>query len=305
MAQQQARSVRLATAQDLSARARAVGKAALYLFIAFIGALLVSAVLKAATGQTLRELMRGGPASGLLAHAALLLALVIIPTAISLRLWKDPFPNAGWSRAHGRRLTALGLATGAGLMTLIVFILWAAGAWSGSFMAISFAQTIGMILLSAALWLVQSAHEEGLYRGYAFVQLSRALSFWIAAVLLSLWFGRVHVGQPGATWFSVVAAALLGLVLAYSFLRTGSLWFAWGFHAAWNFTQSFVFGLNNSGGQTPASLLTSQLEGPPLLTGGSAGPEGSLLCLLAIAALTTIVHFGLPRTCARTDDMVA
>lgn len=305
MAQQQARSARLATAEDLSSRARALGKAALYLIIAFVGALLVSAVLKAVTGRTLQDLMRGGAASGLLAHAALLFALVIIPTAISVRLWKDSVADAGWSQRHGRRLAALGLATGAGLMTLIVFVLWTVGAWSGSFVAVSFAQTIMTILLSTALWLIQSAHEEGLYRGYAFVQLSRSISFWIAALLLSLLFGWVHVGQPGATWVSVVAAALLGLVLAYSFLRTGSLWFAWGFHAAWNFTQSFVFGLSNSGGQAPASLLTSQLKGSPLLTGGSAGPEGSLICLLAIAALASIVHFGLPRTCARTEDLVA
>lgn len=295
MLQQPARSFPLATAPDVKSRLGALGKAALYVLLAFIGALLVSALLKAMTGQTLQELMRAGPASGLLAHAGLLLALVIIPTAISLRLWKEPIANAGWSPGHGGRLTLLGLAAGAGLMALIVSILWVAGAWFGSFAPVSIPQALGMLLISAALWLVQSAHEEGLYRGYAFVQLSRAVSFWIAAVLLSLWFGWVHVGQPGATWISLVAAGLLGLVLAYSLLRTGSLWFAWGFHAAWNFTQSFVFGLNNSGGQTPSSLMTAQLNGAPLLTGGSAGPEGSLLVLLAIAALAAIVRFTLPK----------
>lgn len=283
----------LAAAPTRKGRAAALAKAALYLLIAFLGALLVSAALKAATGQTLQQLLLSGPASGLLAHAGLLLALVIIPTAVSLRLWKEPVAYAGWPSAGGKRLAALGLACGGGLMTGLVFVLWAAGAWTASMAPVSISKTLGMILLSGALWLVQSAHEEGFHRGYAFVQLSRALSFWPAAALVGLWFMWGHVGQPGATPVSLVSAGLFALVLAYSFLRTGSLWFALGFHAAWNFAQSFVFGLANSGGNSPQALMTSRLQGPQLLTGGSAGPEGSLLSLAAIAALAAIVHFRL------------
>ena len=275
---------------------------ALYMLLAFFAALLVSAVLKAATGQTLQELMRSGPANGLLAHAGLLLAVVIIPTAVSLRLWKEPISYSGWSPAGGGRLTALGLACGAGLMGLIVASLWTAGAWTGELAAVSIEQAVGMILLSALLWLTQSTHEEGLYRGYAFVQLSRALSFWPAAAIISLLFGWAHVGQDGATPISLLFAGLFALVAAYSFLRTGSLWFALGFHAAWNFIQSFVFGLANSGGNSPGSLLSSTLHGSPLLTGGSAGPEGSLLSLLAIVALAAVVHFGLGPCPSRAPD---
>jgi membrane protease YdiL (CAAX protease family) len=240
-------------------------------------------------------LLRSGPANGLLAHAGLLLALVIIPTAVSLRLWKEPFSYSGWSPAGSGRLLALGLACGAGLMGLIVAVLWAAGAWSGALAPGSAGQAVGMILLSALLWITQSAHEEGLHRGYAFVQLSRALSFWLAAAIFSLLFVWGHVGHVGATPISLAFAGLFTLVAAYSLLRTGSLWFALGFHAAWNFTQSFVFGLANSGGSTPQALMTSHLQGPWLLTGGSAGPEGSLLAFPALAALAAVVHFGLPR----------
>ena len=295
MPQQQGPSSPLDAAPDLRSRAQAIGKAALYLFLAFVAALLVSAALKAATGRTLQELMRSGPANGLLAHAGLLLALAIIPTWISLRLWKEPIACSGWSPVGGGRFAALGLACGAGLMSLIVAILWGAGAWSGTFAPVSVAQMALMVLLSALLWLTQAAHEEALHRGYAFVQLSRALSFWPAAAILSLWFIWGHVGHEGATPVSLAAAGLFALVLAYSFLRTGSLWFALGFHASWNFTQSFVFGLPNSGGITPQSLIVSHLQGAPLLTGGSAGPEGSLLGLLAICALAAAVHFGFPR----------
>jgi membrane protease YdiL (CAAX protease family) len=180
-------------------------------------------------------------------------------------------------------------------MGLIVAVLWAAGAWSGALASISVAESAGMILLAALLWLVQPAHEEGLHRGYAFVQLSRALSFWPAAAIFSLLFVWGHVGHEGATPISLAFAGLYTLVAAYSLLRTGSLWFALGFHGAWNFTQSFVFGLANSGGGPPQALITSRLQGPPLLTGGSAGPEGSLLAFAAIVVLAAVVRFGLPR----------
>lgn len=302
MTQHQHRPATLAAVLGLSSRARAIGKAILYLLLAFVGALLVSALLRAATGQTLQGLMQAGPARGLLAHAGLLLALVVVPTAISLLLWKEPIAAAGWSPAHWRRYATLGAGTGAGLMALIVLVLWAAGAWSPVFIAIAPGQALGMVLLSIALWLTQSAHEEGLYRGFAFVQLSRALSFWPAALLLSFLFGWIHVGQAGATTVSLISAGLFGLALAYSFLRTGSLFFACGFHAAWNFSQSFVFGFANSGGDSPQSLMTFTLEGPPLLTGGTAGPEGSLLCWLAIALLIAVLHFGLPHDLRQPDE---
>ena len=300
----QVRTAPLTTAPNFASRARALGKAALYLLIAFLSALLVSTVLKAITGRTLQDLMQAGPVNGLVAHAGLLLALVIIPTAVSLLVWREPFAWSGWSVVRGGRLAALGLIVGAGLMTLIVGVLWAAGLWSGALVPGSLNGVAGMVLVSALLWLVQAAHEEGLHRGYAFVQLSRALSFWPAAAILSLWFVWGHIGQPGATPVSLAVAGLFALVLAWSFLRTGSLWFALGFHASWNFTQSFVFGLANSGGASPDALLASRLDGPPLLTGGSAGPEGSLLSLLAIVVLVAIVHFVLPRRNAATSRAV-
>lgn len=290
MARDTAYLLNIGPATDLPSRARAIGKSAAYLAIALLSAVLISAVLKSITGRTLQELMRAGPLDALLAHTGLLLALVVIPNFISLGVWKEPFAYSGWSAANGRRFTIAGLACGAGLMMVFTTVLWLVGAWSGTLVPASPEEVIRMFLTAALLWLVQAAHEEGLHRGYAFVQLSRALSFWPATIILSLWFVLGHVGQEGATTISLATAGLFALVLAYSFLRTGSLWFALGFHASWNFMQSFIFGFANSGGRTPESLMTPSLHGPPLLTGGNAGPEGSVLSLFAIAALVLILR---------------
>ena len=290
MARQTANLLNISPATDLPSRARAIGKSAAYLAIALLSAVLISAVLKSVTGRTLQELMRAGPLDALLAHTGLLLALVFIPTFISLRVWKEPFAYSGWSAANGGKLMMAGIACGAGLMMAFTAVLWLVGAWSGTLVPVSLEEGMRMFLVSALLWLVQAAHEEGLHRGYAFVQLSKALSFWPATVILSLWFVWGHVGQEGATTISLATAGLFALVLAYSFLRTRSLWFAFGFHAAWNFMQSFILGFANSGGRTPDALTTSSLQGPPLITGGIAGPEGSVLALFAIVALVLILR---------------
>ena len=284
----------LDTASGLTARARAFGKAVLFLLIAFVAAIAISAILKAATGQTLQDLMQAGPVDALIAHAGLLVALVIVPSLVSLLVWKEPFAFSGWSGVRAGALAALGVATGASFMVLIVLALWAMGVWSGALTPLSPAQFGALLLPSVCLWIVQAAHEEGLHRGYAFVQLSRAFSFWSAAALLSLWFVVGHMGQAGATPTSLAVAGLFALVLAWSFRRTGSLWFALGFHASWNFVQSTIFGLSNSGGESRHAVLQSQLTGPEFLTGGGAGPEGSLFSLAAVVGLILIVRFVLP-----------
>lgn len=97
-------------------------------------------------------------------------------------------------------------------------------------------------MTSVILWLAQAAGEEGLHRGYAFLQVCRAISFWPTALLNSAWFMYGHVGNEGETAIGIVAAGLFGLALSYRLSKTGSLWFELGFHAAWNFTQSFLFG---------------------------------------------------------------
>jgi uncharacterized protein len=140
------------------------------------------------------------------------------------------------------------------------------------------------------LFLVVAFFEETSFRGYALVALSRAFSFWPAAILLGLLFGAAHLGN-GATE-SVMGAAmagLFGLAIAYSFLKTGSLWLGLGIHAGWDYAESYIFGVSDSGTPPlPGGLFHPVFHGPVLLTGGTVGPEGSVLVLLPIALVAVI-----------------
>ena len=281
---------------DARARWAAMGKALAYIALALVGALLVTAVAKSLLGASLIDLAQQGIAGGIVRAMLLFVAVVVLPTLVMLAIGKESFALSGWSGARAGRLALSGVACGGGLLFLIAATLWLVGAVDFKVAASSWTRAGQDAVFSLMLWVTLAAGEEGLHRGYAFAQACRALSFWPAAIVSSAWFMFGHVGNPGETGFGIVATGILALALSYSVLTTGSLWFALGFHAAWNFTQSFVFGLNNSGGAAPASLMSADVSGAPYLTGGTAGPEGSILVVPAVLCLFVVLQMMRRRT---------
>jgi membrane protease YdiL (CAAX protease family) len=150
----------------------------------------------------------------------------------------------------------------------------------------------------AAYWgvmfLLVGLFEEFLLRGYSQFTLSRGVGFWPAALTLSCAFGLIHLRNGGEEWPGLLAAAFIGLFFCLTLKRTGSLWFAIGFHAAWDWGETFFYSVPDSGMVAPGHLLSSSLHGAPWLSGGTVGPEGSILCFLVIAA-TLVVFEGVYR----------
>ena len=145
----------------------------------------------------------------------------------------------------------------------------------------------------AAAFLVAAIAEETLYRGYAQATLARLVGFWPAALLLSLAFGLVHLGNTGESSLAIANAVAAGVVLSLCLRLSGSLWWGIGFHAAWNWAQSFVFGAPASGYLIEKRFLQWRALGDPFWSGGPSGPEGSTLALptLCIAAVIIAATF--------------
>jgi len=135
----------------------------------------------------------------------------------------------------------------------------------------------------AAMFLAVALYEEFFFRGYSQFTLTRGTGFWPAALALSALFGWMHLGNPGEQWQGAIAAAAIGLFFCFTLRRTGSLWFAVGFHAAWDWGETFFYSVPDSGMKSPGHLLSSSLRGADWLSGGSVGPEGSVLCFVVIA----------------------
>jgi len=109
--------------------------------------------------------------------------------------------------------------------------------------------------------------------------------FWCAAWATSTLFGFVHVDNSGEAWIGIFAAAAIGFVFCVSVRLTGSAWWAIGCHAGWDWGETYFYGTADSGLTAHGSFLTSSPSGNPLWSGGSVGPEGSLLVLAVILLL--------------------
>ncbi len=145
------------------------------------------------------------------------------------------------------------------------------------------------------LFLVVGLYEEFLFRGYAQFTLGQAIGFWPAAVLLSVGFGYVHLNNKGENWIGAVSVAIVGLLFAFTLRRSGNLWYAVGLHATFDWGESFLYSVPDSGVVLQGHLSSALLHGPRWLTGGSVGPEGSVFSFLTMGVQFLVVMLLFPR----------
>lgn len=121
-------------------------------------------------------------------------------------------------------------------------------------------------------------------------------TFWQAAWATSTAFGFFHTSNSGENAVGVFAASFVGLVFCFSVRLTGSAWWAIGCHASWDWAETYFYGTPDSGLQPQRHLLSTIPLGNPLWSGGTDGPEGSLLILpillLLLGALLMIYARG-------------
>jgi membrane protease YdiL (CAAX protease family) len=135
--------------------------------------------------------------------------------------------------------------------------------------------------------------EEFSFRGYLQFTLTTGMGFWPSAALTSALFALAHMGNPGESAFGLLSVALFGLLFCLFLRRTGNLWWAVGFHAGWDWGQTFFYGVPDSGIAPYHNLFGSAFNGPRWLTGGSVGPEASVftpIVLVIVAILFTRVY---------------
>jgi uncharacterized protein len=223
-------------------------------------------------------------------------------TALMARAGGRRLGDFGFGGADRARNFLIGLASGIGLLALLLLAMRLGSATEIEGATGGLSAAARDAALYALMMLGIGYAEESFSRGYALVSLSQSLSFWPAATLTGLVFGLMHAANGGETPMGVASAALFGIVLAYSYRRTGSLWFAVGVHAGWDYAESFVFGVPNSGVTLPGYLLQARFDGLAWLTGGSAGPEGSVLILAVFAVMVLIIRkLAPPRAGADTE----
>ncbi len=236
---------------------------------------------------------------------------VVLITWIMSKIERRPNSVYGLGGTRKAGLFFAGLGWGFACLTLLFVILWRSG-----LLVIDSRLLYGSdVVRYGAIWLLGFLFvgllEEYLTRGYMQYTLTRgmaglyrtlfktqhseALGFWTAALTFSILFGLGHSGNPGESPLGLVCAGAAGFLFCFSLWRTGSLWWAIGFHTSWDWAQSYVYGVADSGMMVQHHLLATHPVGRPILSGGTTGPEGSAWVILVMLIAVGIVAVTLPR----------
>lgn len=179
-------------------------------------------------------------------------------------------------------------------ISLLIGLVTAFGSYSFGSLVEHGSELVRWALFWGAMLLVVASFEEFLFRGYALYTLAEGIRFWPAALIMAVCFGAVHYRNPGENWTGVASVFLVGLFWSFTLKRTGTLWFALGMHAFFDFGETFLFSVPDSGMVFPGHLSNATLHGPAWLTGGAAGPEASVFDFLILALFFVVFHFLFP-----------
>lgn len=229
------------------------------------------------------------PLWAFLVNEFLLVIIAMAPALFMARLESRPFGIYGLPRREAfAKNFWVGALWGFTAITALLLAMKALGLVS----FVGFALHGVRVLKFAAFWgvmfLVVGFREEFLFRGYTLFTLTDGIGFWPAVLLLSGFFGYVHRGNGGESWVGLLGVVVIGLFFCLTVRRTGNLWFPIGMHAAWDWSETFFYSVPDSGLVLPGHLLNTSFHGSQWLTGGSVGPEGSVLLFVLIAVMWVV-----------------
>lgn len=206
-------------------------------------------------------------------------------------------------RAGTGKLFFQGAVFGIVEICAIIAVLATGGYYSFGSLNVRGADLVKWAVFWAVLFMIVGFFEEYAFRGYVQFALTKGFGFWPATIVTSLIFGAVHIANPGESWPGIVGVAVVGIFWCFTLRRTGSLWFAFGMHAAFDFGETFLFSVPDSGVVFPGHLSNAVIhDGPAWLVGGTAGPEASVLDFAILAIFFYIVHKMYP---AKLEPVVA
>ncbi len=218
--------------------------------------------------------------------------LVILGVTAALARWQHrPLASYGLGGVAAGQRFGFGLAAGFAAISALVGLLWASHLAVLHLAGLQGLAAAGYGLSWGAAFTLVAASEELLLRGYLLWTLARSIGFGWAALLLSVGFGLIHGNNPGETPVGLFSAGAVGLLFCLSIWYMRSLWWAVGFHAAWDWGESFFWGTSDSGLVVQGHLFNEQPAGSPLLSGGVTGPEGSLL-VFPVLLVCALLMFG-------------
>ncbi len=189
---------------------------------------------------------------------------------LSLSNIKDWFP------LQNIREFVIGLLLGVSAITIVFFTLVLTGNVSVTSWQPRFTNNVLKYLV---VFILVGVSEELFYRGFIITCLRTYKNRWFAILFSSLIFSLVHFINNEFNLLAFLNIMLIGLMFAYAFLETKSLWLPIGYHILWNYFQGNVYGFHVSG-ITIQGIFTIEYGDSNLFNGGVFGPESGLITTL-------------------------
>jgi uncharacterized protein len=187
-----------------------------------------------------------------------------------------------------------GCVWGFAMLSAVLLIIRLTGHFEIDSVALSGAAIFKYALGWGVVFYAVAISEEFIFRCYLLFLYTRRMSFWFASLILSCLFGVAHLGNPHENAFGILQVVVVGMIFCLTIRRTGTLWLAVGFHTTWDWAQTFFYGTPDSGLLGVGRFLNSASVGPNWLTGGSAGPEGSVVAFIVLLLFALLVHLRFP-----------
>jgi uncharacterized protein len=231
-----------------------------------------------------------------IATEGIMLLALLVATAVMALIEKRRYADyyLPLNQFLGKRFWQ-GVPYGFAMLSLALGLIAALHGFSLGNVALSGADALKYGGLYGIAFLMVGLFEEFSFRGYMQATLGSGIGFWPAAILLSILFGAIHLGNSGEAWFGAAMAGSFGALAAFSLQRTGNIWFPIGMHAAWDWTETYFYGVPDSGFLAKGHLFESTFHGPTWLTGGKVGPEGSIFAFLVLIIGGVGIHFIFPK----------
>ncbi len=234
---------------------------------------------------------------GNIAFTGLEFFILMITYIIVKSIDKKTFPDYYISFNTSLWLKLLqGFLTGFVIVSIIIGIIACSGGYFIDGFSLNGFHLMKYLLIYLVGFFLIGIFEEFAFRGLVLAVLKRSIGFWPAALALSVLFGLIHLTNKEVSWVGIIVIIIFGLLMCFTILRTGNIWFAVGLHSAFDFFHGFVYGTTVAGQKVQFHILQAHMQGSSLITGGNTGITASLVTIAVLLASFLFFHYFFPLT---------
>lgn len=207
----------------------------------------------------------------------------IILILTSIIAWKfiikRPLSNMGFGKLkYYYKDLIIGLLFGSISMTIIfVVLVLTQNATVESWIPTLTTDTIVYFLL----FILVGFAEEIFGRGYVMATLRQTRNIPVVIIVSSILFTLLHSSNNGIGIIPYFNIFLVGILLAYIYLKSGNIYMCIGYHITWNYFQGSVYGFSVSGNRT-RGLIKTVFSEDNIMNGGDFGPEGGIIVTIVL-----------------------